>query len=139
MLDVAGHSIANAFAGWVRLCRVALGARNELAVATPEEVARIAHDLGIRPSDLTTAVSGWPASATLLRRMLVALGIDPESPVVTDHAAIGELQRECAACASKTECARDLDRGTAGDNLYAYCPNAKALDSIYVESTFNRL
>ena len=139
MIDVAGQSIANAFAEWVRLCRVALGARDELAVASPEEVARIARELGVRPPDLATAMSGWPASAALLRRMLAALGIDPDSPVVTDHAALGELQSACAACTSKDDCARDLDRGTAGDNLYAYCPNARALDSIYVESTFNRL
>jgi hypothetical protein len=134
--NVAGHSIAKAFADWVRLCRVALGTRDELAVASPGEVARIARELGVRPPDLANAATGWPASAVLLRRMIKALGVDPDSSVVTDHASIGDLQRQCAECAAKADCARDLARGNATDNFYAYCPNAQALDSIYVESTF---
>jgi hypothetical protein len=50
-----------------------------------------------------------------------------------------ELRRMCATCEHKPECARDLAAGTAATNFYAYCPNALALDSIYVEMTFNRL
>jgi hypothetical protein len=144
--DNAGHSgfpnfepIVTAVADWVRHYRIALGARDELSVASPEEVVRIARELGVHPPELAQAASGWPEAAALLRRMLIALGIDPDAPALKDHAIVGELQRLCASCEHKGECANDLAKGTAPENFYAYCPNAKALDSIYVETTFNRL
>jgi hypothetical protein len=123
--------IMNAMAEWARLCRVAFGARDDLVQSLRAESVRTAQALMER-------VSGWPQAAILLRRMLIALGLDPDSPGLKDHAAIGELQRACAACAHKPVCTEDLARGTAARNFYAYCPNAKALDSIYVEMTFNR-
>jgi hypothetical protein len=129
----------NAIAQWVRLCRIALGARDELTVASPEEVARIARELGVRPPELAQAVARWPAGAELLRTMMLALGLDPEAPALKDHAALGELQRLCAGCGHKAECAQDLAAGTALESFYGYCPNARTLDSIYVETTFNRL
>lgn len=144
--DNAGQSgfpsfepIVTAVAEWVRLCRIALGARDELTVASPEEVVRIAHELGVRPPELAQAASGWPEAAALLRRMLIALGIDPDAPTLKDHAVVSELQRLCASCEHKAECANDLAQGTAAENFYAYCPNARTLNSIYVETTFKRL
>jgi uncharacterized protein (DUF2336 family) len=139
-LGVTGFEpVINAIAQWVRLCRIALGARDELAVASPEEVARIAGELGVRLPDLAQAAAGWPADAELLRKMMIALGLDPDAPALKDHAVISELQRLCAACGHKDECARDLAAGAAPETFYAYCPNAKTLDSIYVETTFNRV
>jgi hypothetical protein len=41
-------AVVDIIARWARLCRVALGARNELAAASPAEVSRIARDLGVR-------------------------------------------------------------------------------------------
>ena len=144
--DNAGQSASTAFepvmhviVQWVRLCRIALGARDELAVASPEEVARIARELGVRPPELAQAVAQWPSNADLLRRMMIALGIDPDAPALKDHAVVSELQRLCASCCQKAECTRDLAAGTAAETFYAYCPNAKTLDSIYVETTFKRV
>jgi hypothetical protein len=119
---------------WARLWRIALSARNELAVSSPREVARMAAALGVGQGDAAHA-----SPAPLLRRMLIALGLDPDAPTLLDHAAMDELRRLCASCAHKTECADDLAQGTGAKNFYAYCPNAQALDSMYVEMTFNRL
>jgi len=144
--EITGHSglsslepILKAIAQWVRLCRVALGARNELAVGSPEEVGQIARELGVHPPQLAEAITGWPRDAELLRRMLTALGIDPDAPALKDRAVIDDLQRVCVCCEQKAECDRDLARGTAAENFYGYCPNARTLDSIYVETTFSRL
>jgi uncharacterized protein DUF6455 len=125
--------IMNAMAEWARLCRVALGGRDDLVQFLRAENERTSRLVA------ASSVPGWPQAAILLRRMLIALGIDPDSPALKDHAAIGELQRACAACDHKPECAQDLADGTAAKNFYAYCPNAKALDSIYVETTFKTL
>ncbi|HUI97938.1 MAG TPA: DUF6455 family protein [Xanthobacteraceae bacterium] len=126
-------------AGWARLWRVALGARNELTVASPREVARMAAALGVVAGDVDRADREQSDTAPLLRQMIVALGLDPDAPGLMDHAAMDELRRLCASCEHTTECGRDLAEGTAAENFYAYCPNAQALDSIYVELTFNRL
>jgi hypothetical protein len=131
--------IMNAMAEWTRLCRVAFGGRDDLVQSIRIESVRAANALAAQTAALIQSVPGWPQAAILLRRMLIALGIDPDSPALRDHAAIAELQRSCAACDRKLECAQDLSNGTAAENFYAYCPNAKALDSIYVEMTFNTL
>lgn len=125
--------IMNAMAEWARLCRVAFGGRDDLIQFLRAESVRTARLLGAQ------SVPGWPPATDLLRRMLIALGLDPDSPALKDHAAMGDLQRSCAACGHKQECSCDLARGTASANFYAYCPNAKALDSIRVETTFNTL
>lgn len=131
--------IIHAVAEWGRLCRVAFGGRDELVQSLRQESVRAAHAFAAQTAGLMQSVPGWPQAAILLRRMMIALGLDPDSPALKDHAAIGELQRACAACDHKPECAQDLAAGTAADNFYAYCPNAKTLDSIYVEMTFKTL
>jgi uncharacterized protein DUF6455 len=131
--------IMNVVVEWGRLCRVAFGGRDELVQSLRQESVRAAHAFAAQTAGLMQSVPGWPQAAILLRRMMIALGLDPDSPALKDHAAIGELQRTCAACEHKPECADDLANGTAAENFYAYCPNAKTLDSIYVETTFKTL
>jgi hypothetical protein len=131
--------VIKTIAEWARLCRIALGSRNELAVASPEEVAAIARELGVRPPDLAGAITGWPHDAALLREMMAALGIDPDAQALRDEGTLAELQRTCSGCGEKADCTRDLAQGTAAENFYGYCPNARRLDTIYVETTFNQL
>ncbi len=101
-------------------------------------VVRGAAERAIRPREIDRAAADLPNSAALLRNMMIALGLEPDAPAVLDHAVMAELREMCATCEHKTECARDLAEGRAAENFYAYCPNARALDSIYVEMTFNR-
>ncbi len=113
---------------WVRLCRGALHGREDASVGRASGGA-----------DMHAPASDWPSSAAPLRQMMIALGLEPDGPALLEHAAMNELQRCCASCDHKPECAKDLAQGTAPENFYAYCPNARMLDSIYVETTFNRL
>ncbi len=123
---------------WVRFCCSALGARQEPGASASADVASPA-PMSIASRALDQAIADWPNSAALLRKMMIALGLEPDAPALLDHAALEELRQLCATCEHKTECARDLAQGTAAENFYAYCPNARVLDSIYVEMTFNRL
>ena len=130
--------LMNAVAEWVQLCRAALEARDELAVCTPEEIARIARKIGVRPDEFEAAIAQEPGTDLLLEKMLTALGIDPKAPALQDPAVIGELRRLCARCCHKARCERDLAAGTAIENFSAYCPNAEMLDAIRVESASRR-
>ncbi|HEY2136557.1 MAG TPA: DUF6455 family protein [Xanthobacteraceae bacterium] len=134
-LDAAVKYIAE----WVRLYRIALGARNELAACTPEEVSRIAADLGISRRDLELVAAKGPGSADLLQKMLTALGVDPQSPALQEAGVMRDLQRLCVTCGHKTECAEHIADGTAAQNFYGYCPNAYTLDTIFVESVFKKV
>jgi hypothetical protein len=141
--DHAGRTgfapIIDAMVEWARLCRVAFGGRDDFVQSLRAESVRAANAWAAQTSALVHNVPGWPQAAMLLRRMMIALGLDPDSAALKEHAALAELQCSCAACEHKPECTADLAKGTAAENFYAYCPNAKALDSIYVEMTFKSL
>src|ERR1700686_2870693 len=86
-------AVLNAIAGWVKLYRIASGARNELAACPPEEVARIARDLGISRGELELVATKGPGSADLLQKMLLALGVDPRAPALHEAGVMRDLQR----------------------------------------------
>ncbi len=129
--------IMTAVSQLVRFCCSALGTRQELDRSV--SVARFPSETRVASCAVDRAIADWPNSAALLRKMMIALGLEPDAPAVLDHAVMEELREMCATCEHKPECGRDLAEGTAAENFYAYCPNARALDSIYVEMTFNRL
>src|SRR3974390_1738600 len=86
----AFEPVMGTIAGWARLWRIALGARNELAEASPRGGARMADAPG------AVARAGEPpGGAPRLRQMLIALGVDPDTPGLPDHAAMDELRRQC--------------------------------------------
>src|SRR5437764_11116453 len=99
--------LMSTLAEWARLCRVAFGGGDELVQSLRQESVRAGHALAAQTAALMQSVPGWPETAILLRRMLIVLGIDPDSPDLKDHAVIAELQRSCAACEHKPQCAHD--------------------------------
>jgi uncharacterized protein YjiS (DUF1127 family) len=133
------EAVLNAVARWVKLYRVAAGARNELAACPPEEVARIAKDLGISRGELELVATKEPGSADLLQKMLRALGVDPHAPALQETGVMRDLQRLCVTCGHKTECADEIAAGTAAQNFHRYCPNAYTLDTLFVETRVKQM
>jgi len=133
------EAVLNAVARWVKLYRVASGARNELAACPPEEVARIAKDLGISRGDLELVATKGPGSADLLQKMLRALGVDPHTPALQEAGVMRDLQRLCVTCGHKAECADNLAAGTAVQNFHGYCPNAYTLDALFLETRLKQI
>jgi hypothetical protein len=79
-----------------------------------------------------------PGTPVLLQKMLAAVGAAPDASMLKDPAILAELERLCASCGEKARCERELADGTVAENFHAYCPNAVALDSIYIETVFRR-
>lgn len=77
-------SIIEAIANWVRNYRYAVGLRAELAHCGAEEVAHIAHDLGMGPAEFTALAQRGPDAAYQLPRLLRALGVDPKELASVD-------------------------------------------------------
>jgi hypothetical protein len=123
--------ILDAIARWVKTYRHAMGVRDELTRCGPEDVARIAHDLGVSPRELADLANKGPHAADLLQKLLVALGVDSKKVALQDPTTMRDLQRLCITCGNKRRCEHELAVGTAAQNYRSYCPNAFTLDALF--------
>ena len=124
------RSVLNAIAEWMKKYRYARGLRNDLANCSADEVARMARDLKIQPTELATLAKKGPNAADLLQRLLVALGVDPAGLEHDDPLVMRDLQRLCTTCDAKRQCRFDLANGVLAENFRDYCPNAFTLDAL---------
>jgi hypothetical protein len=123
-------SVLGAIAQWIVKYRSARGLRNEMMACGPEDVARIARELRIHPSELVALGKKGPNAADLLQKLLVALGVDAEGLVHDDPLVVRDLQRLCITCGYKRQCAMDLESGVMAENFRDYCPNAFTLNAL---------
>jgi hypothetical protein len=119
-----------AIADWVSNYRKAIGFNNEFGMCGPDEVMRMARDIGVTPSQLHELVSQGPGAANLLKTMLVALHVDPKVLADLDPLIMRELQWLCITCSNKKRCKHELVKGTATENFRDFCPNAVSLDEL---------
>jgi pyrroloquinoline quinone (PQQ) biosynthesis protein C len=124
-------TILDAIANWIKKYRYAAGQHQELAECGADEVARIAHDLGVDTAELFKLVDNGPGAADLLQRMLQALGADRDRLALIDPLIMRDLQRLCISCSHKKRCEHDLAAGTAAQNYREYCPNAVSLEALF--------
>jgi hypothetical protein len=127
----AVEMVLDGIADWVKTYRHAVDAKSEFAHCDPDEVKAIASDLGMTPSDLRTLASQGPEAAALLKRMLVALKVDPTILDKLDPRITRDLQRSCITCGEKRRCRHELAAGTAVGNMREFCPNALTLQDIF--------
>jgi hypothetical protein len=75
-------------------------------------------------------------NSDLLRRRLLALGLDPDELALLDPALFRHLERCCALCGSPDDCASDLAQTSthrawqARDDWRDYCENVAALEML---------
>jgi hypothetical protein len=119
-----------AIAVWVMKYRYAAGMRNEKMRCRPEDVAQLARDLHVSPSEMASLVTKGLQSAALLEKMLLALGVEPGRLAHANPLIMQDLQRLCIACVVKRRCEHDLAEGTATANFRDYCPNAFTLEAL---------
>ena len=92
------------------------------------EVARIAHDLSLSPSELRALATKGPDSADLLYRRMDELGLDRDSVEHGDPRAMWDMQKACSLCVSKGRCRHDFARGAEASAWHPYCPNDDMLN-----------
>ena len=126
----AVEAIINTMADWVTRFRKALHSSAEFAACGPEEVRRIASDLGIGTQELQKLAAQGPHSADLLQKMLPALGVDPKKLAQADPIVMPGMQRVSRSCNHKKQCQHELAEGTAADDFKEFCPNALTLDAL---------
>lgn len=124
-------SVVDAIAGWISKYRWTLGDNVGLDRCGPSEVKQIAKELGLSTDELKNIAAKGPGAADLLRRMLLALDVDPGAVMKAGPAAMRDLQRLCAACHHKSRCQHELAAGTAAAHFHEFCPNAYTLDALF--------
>jgi len=122
-------TVSAGFAAWWRNLRAALERRGELD-ACGGDLARIARDVGVAPSELRTIAAKRPDAADQLKLRLEALHLDAESIRRQDPLIMRDLERVCTQCGSKKRCVRDFVRYPDDMAWREYCPNAMTLDAI---------
>jgi len=120
----------NAIADWVTSYRNAIGAANEFNMCGPEEVMRMAKEIGVTPSQLQELVRKGPDGAIHLKSLLVALHVDPDIVANMDPLVMREMKWLCITCNNKKRCQHELAKGTATANFHEYCPNAISIDEM---------
>lgn len=119
-----------AIAHWVTSYRSLTGFTHDSSPCNPNEVMRMAEDIGVTPSQLQELTGKGAGSANLLKRMLVALRVDPKVIADMDPLVMREMKWLCLSCTDKTQCAHDLANGTAAEHFHQYCPNAVSIDEL---------
>src|SRR5947209_16788639 len=125
-------------ANWWRNWKRRNAAARELDCCGEREVAHLAHDLGVNPSELRTLAGRWPDSADLLRRRMDALALDETQLAHAEPEALRDLQRVCGQCADEKRCEHDLRRDETDGAWRRYCPNVTTLDALHSQQRNRR-
>jgi Family of unknown function (DUF6455) len=122
MGSIAG-SVAQWWQNWTRK-----NSSSELEYYSGEDMQGLARDLSISVAELRELARYGPDQADLLRRRMVALGLDPVALARSDGVVLRDLQRLCTMCRSHSRCARDLaSTDPVSEDWQDYCPNAAML------------
>jgi len=105
---------------------------NELAACPPDELQRIASDVGLNSDDLLRLCHSHIGPSELLPQRLQLLGIDPEFVRHAAPTTFKDLVRVCASCKASRQCARDLARGNVQAGMDGYCLNGLSIDALTV-------
>jgi uncharacterized protein YjiS (DUF1127 family) len=124
---------------WWRNWRASRASVNELEACGADEVAHLARDVGVGPSELRTIAAKWPDDAGLLSRRIAEIGLDARQITGATPQVMRDLQRVCAQCAEHGRCAGDLDRDGKDPEWREYCPNVQTLDALRSEERDKRL
>jgi hypothetical protein len=119
-------------AEWMSIYRYTIGClHDEFGLCERDEVMRMAKEIGLTPSQFRELASEGPGTANLLKKMLVALHVDPRVLADTDPFIRRELPWLCLTCSTKKRCEHELATGTATDHFREFCPNAISLDELF--------
>jgi hypothetical protein len=106
----------------------------ETARLGSDNLEYLTHDPKAADSDLCPVAGSY--GDDLLRRLMLALDLDPYELALSDPALLRHLRRRCALCQNRQDCASDLARASAGqgwqgrDDWRDYCENALALEML---------
>jgi len=133
------HNILSAITEWWHNWINRRTAIRDLNRCGEDEIAHIARDVGVGPSELRTLAGKWPDRADLLSGRIAAIGLAADQLEHAEPQVMRDLQRVCTQCADHSRCERDLTRDDRDRTWRGYCPNAATLDALRKEDRDRRL
>lgn len=130
----AFKSFIAAFREWVRHRRLIRQCDARFAACDRSEIERIAHDVGLSPSDLRQMARLGPDAAQQLLDRMAVLHLDADALAKREPGTMRDMQRLCSSCISKKRCQRDLLLRYDDPMWRHYCPNADTLDNLQSEA-----
>jgi Family of unknown function (DUF6455) len=91
------------------------------------EISRIAGELNLSSDQLAAIEKSGDDGAALLRRMILANGLDAESIRRAAPDVLRDLEAHCSLCRQQGRCRREIETGRAPQGFDDYCPNAFTL------------
>lgn len=104
---------------------------HELDDLSPDEVDRLAAEVGLDADHLKRVVQEPDGVPVLLGRRLIALDLDVSEIRALAPLLMRDLERTCSTCGDKKRCSRDFDAADRPADWERYCPNAATLRSLY--------
>ena len=105
----------------------------ELRDCSPDELRRLASDVGVNTRDLRSLAGKWPDAADLLTRRMATLQLNPLEIERSLPAVSNDLKKLCSFCVSKGQCMHDLADGATNADWQEYCPNTTTLIALSAE------
>ena len=119
--------VLDAVARWFKKYRSTHGSYDDLGQCGPEDMVKIARDLGLPASDLRALTAKVPDGANAVSTMRRALSMDPAVLAVGDPATMRDLQRTCILCERKGRCRDEFAKDTAAWHFREFCPDRKSV------------
>ena len=117
---------------WVR---VRIGAADELAMMSREDLREMASDLALGETDLMTLSTSLHDNTALMERTIRARGFEPEQLRQSFGLLMRDVELVCTRCHSTGRCLRELKAGTAVAHAREFCPNAATFDDLLEHAT----
>jgi hypothetical protein len=108
----------------------------ELEACPPNEVRRMAQDLGPGESDPESLDSNHPGPSEFMPLRLQQLGLDPAFIKCAGTATYRDMERVCATCKAWRRCARDLEKGNVQVGMGSYCLNTVTIDALTLDRLY---
>src|SRR5262245_6557707 len=103
--------------------------RRELDTMDPQELERIAKDLGMTGPELKDLAAREPDAVHLLYERMHVLGLTKVDVEQVAQGLMCGMERTCFCCNEKSVCEEDLAARPDDPAWGGYCPNAAALTS----------
>ena len=127
-MSVSGESsLLSRVFDWIK---AHLAQDSELANMSYQDLQFLASDIGVSVADLRAIGPKITDHDDLIRKMMLAHGLDPDVVRRAFSGVMRDMEVTCARCRDVKTCQRELAASTAAEHCHEFCPNASVMDEL---------
>jgi hypothetical protein len=124
------HTFVSGIARWWKEQVGNWAGRAELEDFDPDELRRVAMEVGLNARELCSMAGKWPDSSNQLLRRMAVLELDVTEIARSQPGVSNDLKKLCSFCVSKRRCDHDLAANEGNPEWREYCPNVGTLAAL---------